>query len=189
MIAITDRTPQFYYDQTPFQTNTLLTPLDELFLQFESEVVARLGIITEVCTSNANLFEECTLCNNFKRWIDFSSREMELLCLKDTQRNFHAKFSGIVQPLLHKAPPTLLLPAPKMIPHTQETLSEQLNLVSSNKTFEVGVVSIVVKTLISKEVILKILEELKVENDMVKERLDKQDGIFKAQVGTNNKIN
>lgn len=44
------------------------------------------------------------------------------------------------------------------------------------------------KTLVSEEVIMKTLEELKPENVVVRERLDKQDEMFKAQSGTNNKI-
>lgn len=61
-------------------------------------------------------------------------------------------------------------------------------LVSSKNTFEFGSVSGVAKTLVSGEVILKTLEELKADNDMVRERLDKKDEMFKAQAGTNNKI-
>ncbi|XP_050895515.1 uncharacterized protein LOC127102153 [Lathyrus oleraceus] len=79
-------------------------------------------------------------------------------------------------------------PTPKVIPPPQETLSEQLTLITYEKTFEVLSVSRVTKTLVSEEVTLKTLEELKVDNDMVRERLDKQDEIFEAQAGTNNKI-
>lgn len=60
-----------------------------------------------------------------------------------------------------------------MIPPPQETLSDQSALVSSKKTFEIGSVSGVAKTLVSEEVILKTIEELKDENIMVRERLDK----------------
>lgn len=108
--------------------------------------------------------------------------------LKDTQRNFHAKFSGIVEHLLQKVPPTLLLPAPEVIPLPQETLYEQLTFITSEKTFEVGVVFEVAKTLVFEEVILKTLENLKSENVVAKERLDKQDEMFKAQDGINVKI-
>ena len=75
-----------------------------------------------------------------------------------------------------------------MIPPFQETLSEQLTLATSEKTFEVDSVSRVEKTLVSEEVIWKTLEELKAEIIVFKERLDKKDEMFKAQVGTNNKI-
>lgn len=73
-----------------------------------------MNLLIEVFTSNENLSEFHTLCNNFKRWVGFNSRELEFLCLKDTQRNFYAKFSGIVESLLQKVPPTLFLPAPEV---------------------------------------------------------------------------
>lgn len=100
MIAIANRTHYLYYDQTPFQTNIRSITLGELLLQFESDVISKLNLLTKVCTSNANLYEVCTMCNNLRRWIDFNSRELKFLCLKDTQRNFHARFYGIVEPLL-----------------------------------------------------------------------------------------
>ena len=64
-----------------------------------------------------------------------------------------------------------------MIPRPQ---SEHLTLFTYEKTFEVVSVSGVHKTMVYEEVILKTLEELKVENFMVRERLDKQDEMFKA---------
>lgn len=97
IIVVPGRIPHLYSDQPPIQTNIRPTPLDEMFLQFESQVVARINFLTEVCTSNANLSEVCTLCNNFRRWIDFKSRELEFIFLRDSQRNFHAKFFGIVE--------------------------------------------------------------------------------------------
>lgn len=108
-----------------------------MFLQFESKVVARLNTLTEVLTSNANLSELCTQCDNFIKWIDFSSRELEFLSLKEAQMNFHARFYGIVEPLLQKVPPTLLLPAPEVIPPPQP---EQLTLATSEKSLEDGMV-------------------------------------------------
>ena len=98
------------------------------------------------------------------------------------------RLSGIVEPFLQKAPPILLFPAPEVIPPPQETQSEQLTLAILKKTFDIGSVYGVAKTLASEEVILNTLEELKAENVVVIERLDKQDEMFKAQAGANNKI-
>lgn len=148
-------------------------------LQFESESVARLDILTEVCSYNANLSEVCTLCNNFIKWIDFIFRELEFLCLKDAQRNFHAIFSHIVEPLLQKVPPTLLLP---VIPPPQPG---QLALATS--TLQVKSGYRVKEILVYEEIILKNLEELKAENSAIRERLNKQDEMFKTQAGTNTK--
>lgn len=147
-----------------------------------------MNLLTEVYTSNATLSEVCTLRNKFRRWINFSFRELEFLCLKDTQRNFYARFSGIVEPFLQKVPPTLFLPAPEVISFPQETQSEQSTLAILEKTFKVGNVYGVAKTLASEEVILKTLEELKAENAVVRESLDKHDEMFKAQAGRNNMI-
>lgn len=185
-MAIPKRSPRLYSNQTPFQTNMCPTPLDELLIQFKSEDIARMNIITEVCTSNANLSEVCTTCNYFRRWINFRSRELEFLCLKDTQRNLHARFYGIVEPLLHKVHPTLLV-------HKWLLLVKKLNLnnllfVILEKTFEINSVSGVAKTLVSEEVILNTLEDLKDENVVVRERLDKHEEMFKEQARTNNKI-
>lgn len=82
-------------------------------MKFESEVVSRMNLLTEVST----------LCNNFRRWNGFISKDLEFLCLQDTQRNFHAKFSRIVEPFLQKIPPTLFLHAPEVEipPPPQET--------------------------------------------------------------------
>lgn len=116
------------------------------------------------------------------------SRVLEFMCIKDTQRNFRAIFSGIYEPFLQKVPPTLLILAPEVIHLPQETLSEQLTLATSENTFEVCSVSGVVKTLVSEELILKTLEYLKAENVVVRERLDRQDEMIKAQTRTTNKI-
>lgn len=82
LISLPYKTLKPYSDQTYFQTNTHLTPWDELFQQFEGEVVSRLDTLTEVCTSNANLYEVCVMT---------SFEEVGLLCLKEAKSNFHAK--------------------------------------------------------------------------------------------------
>lgn len=65
---------------------------------------------------------------------------------------------------------------------------EQLTLDTSDKTFDVGSVSGIQKSMFFEEVILKKLEDLKVKNTAVRERLDRQDEVFKAQAGINTKI-
>lgn len=121
-----------YSDQTSFQTNIRPTPLDDLFQQFESEVVAILDILTEVFTSNANFYEVCSMTNNFISLIDISFEELEFLCLKKAKRNFHARLSGIVEPLLQKVPSALLLPTLKV--HSPD----QMTLVASEMNLEAG---------------------------------------------------
>lgn len=54
-------------------------------------------------------------------------------------------------------------------------------MATSDTTLEVASVSGVKKTLISKEIILKTLENLKDENSIVREKLDKKDEMFKRQ--------
>lgn len=63
-----------------------------------------------------------------------------------------------------------------------------MTLVTYDKTLKVGIIVGVEKTLVSEEIILKTLEELKAENFTVKERLNKQDEMLKTQSGTNTKI-
>lgn len=99
--------------------------------------------------------------------------------------NFHAGFYGIVEPLLHKVPPTLLLPAPEVIPPPQP---EQMTLDTYEKTLEVASSSGVKKSLVFEENILKTLEALKAENSAVRERMDRQDEMVKSQVETNTKV-
>lgn len=71
--------------------------------------------LIKVCTCNAKKIELCTLSNNFRRWTAVRSEELEFLWLKEAQRKFHARFSSIVEPLLQKVPPTLLIPALEVI--------------------------------------------------------------------------
>lgn len=62
--------------------------------------------------------------------------------------NFHARLYGIVEPLMQKVPPTLLLPAPVVTP-THSLV--QAPLVTFEPTIEVGSVSGAKKTLNSEE--------------------------------------
>lgn len=63
-----------------------------------------------------------------------------------------------------------------------------MTLATYEKTLEVRSVYGVKKTLVSEEIIMNSLEELKAENYAVRERLNKQDEMFKTQAGTNTKI-
>lgn len=127
----------------------------------------------------------CALTNNFINWIEVSSEELEFMCLKEAKRNFHARLSSIVEPLLQKVPPTPFLPVPEVIPPPSP---EQMTLATSEMTPEVASVSRVKKTLVYEEIILKALEDLKVENHVVRNRLDKQVEMFKFQIEKTIKI-
>lgn len=70
---------------------------------------------------------------------------------------FHARLSGIIEPLLQKVPPTLLLPAPVV---TSPPSPVHAPLVTSEPTLEVGSVFGAKKILNSEELILKALERL-----------------------------
>lgn len=85
--------------------------------------------------------------------------------MKEVNRNFHARISGIVRPLLQKVPPTFLLAAPYMTPSPSP---DQTSMVSYETTLEVGSNSGVKKNMVSEEFIL---EHLEAENFEVKERL------------------
>lgn len=116
LLALPGRTPQPYSNQTISQTNIHPTPFDELFTQFEGEDAGRLNALIEACTYNANLSEVCALTNNFRSVIEVSYEELEISFLKEAKTNFHVRLSGIVEPLLHKVPPTFMLPTPAMTP-------------------------------------------------------------------------
>lgn len=92
--------------------------------------------------------------------------------LKEAKRNFHARLSGRVEPLLYKVPSMFLLPAPEVIPPPS---SVQPTLVASETTLIARSGYGVKKTVISDEVIMKTLEHLEDENYEVKERLKQQD--------------
>lgn len=158
-----------------FKPTLRLTSLDEFFWKFESEAIARMNLLTEFCTSNANLSDVCTLCNKFRRWINFSSRELEFLCLKDNQRNFYARFYGIVEPLLQKVPPTLLLSTPEVEVHPP--LAQETAIVTSSGTHK----SAKAEGSGSEPIplVLKTLQELKQENEVLRTQLDKQIEMFK----------
>lgn len=142
-----------------------------MFTQFEGEVISRLNNLTEVCTSNANFSEVYALSNNFRSWIEVSSEKFEFMFLKEAKRNFHAKVSGIVEPLLQKIPPTFLLPTLEVTsPHSPI----QPTLVASETTLLAGSGYGVTKTKTYDEVIMKTLEHLEAENFEVKERLKQQ---------------
>lgn len=158
---------------TLFWPNTLSnqhspTPLDQLFSQFEGEVVSILNTLTKVFTSNSNLSEVCVPTNNFKCWIEVISEELEFMCLKEAKRNFHARLFGIVEPLLQKVPPAFLLPTTKFIPpHSLVPTT----LVSYEWTLEDKSIFGVKKNIIFDQVIMKTLEHPATENYKVKERL------------------
>lgn len=118
----------------------------------------------------------CALTNNFRSWIDVISEELEFVCLKEAKRNFHAKLSGIVEPLLQKGPLMLLLPALEVI---SPPSSNHTTLVSSETTLEAGSVFGVKKTVIYEEIIMKDLEDLKAENYEVKVSLSNTEEMFK----------
>lgn len=88
------------------------------------------------------------------------------MCLKEAKRNFNARLSSIVKPLLQKVPPTLLLPDLEVIPPPSPI---HTTLVASEMTLEVGSVFGVKKTTFFEEFTMKTLEEPKVENSEVKE--------------------
>lgn len=112
------------------------------------------------------------LTNNFRSWIEFSSKELEIACLKEAKRNFHVILSAIVEPLLQKVPPTLLLPASEVTPPPSPVPT---TMVTSKTTLEVGSNSKVKKIVVSEEFIFKNLEHLVAENSEVKERIKHQD--------------
>lgn len=74
--------------------------------------------------------------------------------------------------MLHKVPPTFLLPSLEVIPPSSPV---QTTLVASESTLKVGSVLGVKKIVISDEVIMKTLEHLEDENSEVKDGLKKQD--------------
>lgn len=71
-----------------------------------------------------------------------------------------------------------LLPALKVIPHPS---SDQMTLVASGTTLEAGGFYGAKKTVISEEIILKTLEDLKAENFVVVERLNNTEEMFKRR--------
>ena len=64
--------------------------------------------------------------------------------------NFHARLSGIVEPLFQNVHPTLLLPAPVVSPPPSPA---QTTMVTSETTLEVGNNSEVKKTVVYEEFI------------------------------------
>lgn len=146
--------------------------MDELLTRFKYEAAGRINAFFEAYDSNTNLSEVCALTNNFRSWIEVSSKASEFSFLKEAKRNLHARLSSIIEYLMQKVPPTLLLLDLVMIP-PPSTL--QAPLVSSEPTLDVGSVSGSKKTLNSEEFILKTLELLIATNSEVNERLKHQD--------------
>ena len=93
-------------------------------------------------------------------------KELEIACLKEAKRNFYVILFGIIEPLLQKVPPTLLLPALVVTPPPSPA---QTNLVASETSLEVGINSGLKNTMVKKKFILKILDHLKARNYEVKE--------------------
>lgn len=92
--------------------------------------------------------------------------------MKEYKRKFHAILSGIVEPLLQKVAPMLLLVAQKVNPPPSQ---DQTTMVASKTTLEVGNKSEVKKIVVYEELIFKTLKHLVAENSEVKERLKHQD--------------
>lgn len=166
-IAFLDRTLHLYSGQTPIQTNIHPTLLDDLLTQFESEVVGKLNTLFEACASNINLSEVCAPTNNFRSWIEVSSEDLEVACLKEANRNFHAKPSGIIKPLMHKVTPTLLLPALVVTPPPSTV---QASLVASEPSLEVSSAFGAKKTVVTDEFILENFKRLMAVNFELKEQ-------------------
>lgn len=142
--------------------------MDELFTQFEGDAASILNALSEACTYNTNLYEVCALTNNFRSWIEVKSEELEIACLREAKRIFHAILSRIVEPLLQKVPPTLMLPAPVVTPPPS---LDQNTMVAYEISLEVGNKSRLKKIVVTEEFIWKTLEHMTDGNSEVKERL------------------
>lgn len=103
---------------------------------------------------------------------------MEFLYLREAKKNFVVKLYSIVELVLHKVPLTLLLPSIEAI---HPPSPDQMILVAFETTLKARSIYEVNTTVISEEITMKTLEDLKAENFVVKERLDKMDEMFKRQ--------
>lgn len=139
--------------------------------QFESEATSRLNALSKACAFNINLSEVCDMTNKFISWIEVSSEELEVACLKEAKMNFHARISGIVEPLMQKVNPAFLLSTPVLTPPPS---SVQASLVASESSLEVVSVSGAKKTMVTDEFILENFECLAVASSEVKEQLKLQ---------------
>lgn len=108
------------------------------------------------------------MINNFISWIEVSSEELGVACLKEAKRNFHVRLSSMVEPLIQKVPPTLLLPAPVVTPPPSPV---QAPLVAYEPSLEVASVSGAKKIVVTYEFIMENFERLTVENCELKEQL------------------
>lgn len=86
------------------------------------------------------------MTNNFRSWIEVISKELDIGFLKEAKKNFHVKLSGIVEPLLQKVPPTLMLLAPVV---TLPPSPNQNIMVASEISLEVGSNSRFKKTMVT----------------------------------------
>lgn len=125
--------------------------MDDLLTQFKVKVAGRLITLSEACASNTNLFEVCALTNNFRSWIEVCSEALEVACLEEAKRNFHAILFGNVEPLMQKVPINLLLAAPIVTPPASPV---QDPFVTFDPSLEVGSVSGAKKFVITDEFIL-----------------------------------
>lgn len=142
--------------------------MDNLLTKFQSEAACRLNALSKACVSNKNLFEVCSLTKNFRSWIEVSSKEIEVACMKEAKRNFHARLSSIVEPLLQKVSLSLL-PSARVV--TSPPSPVQSPLVASEPYLEVASVSGAKKTMVTDEFIMENFERLMVPNSEVKEQL------------------
>lgn len=119
------------------------------------------------------------MCNEFREWVGCSSEELDFWCLKEAQRDFYTIHSHIVKPFLHKAPGTFLLPAPFVEPLPAPSSITEFGSISGSKE-----VMIVEHSGPTPSMLMKTLKQIKAENTIVRERLDKQDEILKAHCHT-----
>lgn len=91
--------------------------------------------------------------------------------MKEAKRNFHARLSGIIKPLMQKVPLTLLFPAPAVTPPPSLV---QAPLVAYERSLEVFSVSGAKKTVVTDKFILENFERLTIMNSEVKEQLKLQ---------------
>ena len=107
--------------------------------------------------------------------MNLCSWEIRELCYEAAHKRFHDKLSRIIEPLVKmftpEPPPTLEAEAETEV--TFSPLETEIATISgTNPVVEVEPIPLILKT----------LEELKQENEVVRTRLDKQDDMFKSRL-------